>query len=654
MNGRIKAIIIALLMLSSFIVLIVEVTPVVKSSDIIYVDDEPGVGPGNPAENYTNIQEAIDAAKDGDTVYVYSGKYLENVEVNKTINLTGENRDNTTIDGNGGDVIQVTTDWVNVSGFTVMNGHHGIWLHRGFQNIQGCRIFNNTAYTNNQAGIGLTDSSDNWIAGNNVSNNDVGIDIHALFNDADNNILIDNNVSSCNVGFWLWGSCWNTLVGNSMVNNGIWIDGWMLEHWNTHNIDTSNTVNGKPVQYWKNQNGGEVPVGGGQVILANCTDVRVEGQEPPHGTVGIVLGFSSNNNIIGNNVSSNNYYCIYLYGSNGNIITGNNASSNNAGGIHLRSSNGNSIIGNNVSLNYLGIYLGFSSGNNIIGNTVSNNVFGFDFYYDSNNNDTSDNLIYHNIMDNPGQAIDETNNSNQWDNGYPSGGNYWSDFDEPSEDAYDDYQGINQDDATSGDGIVDNGTVGGGGKNPYIIDDDSQDNYPLLYFYESPFLFPGWNLISVPLIQSDTNLGAVLSSINNSYNSVWAYNISDSYDHWKHYHTSMPAKMNDLGNIDHTMGFWIYITEPGGVLFNYSGTQPTENQTIELYTGWNLVGYPSKSNKLRDDALGDLTFGDDIYKIKWYNAPLGRIEEVTVKDHLKIGQGYWVYANRNCVWEVPL
>jgi len=49
-----------------------------------------GSGPGN----YTTIQSAIDAANPGDTVFVYddSSPYYENIIIDKTISLIGENK----------------------------------------------------------------------------------------------------------------------------------------------------------------------------------------------------------------------------------------------------------------------------------------------------------------------------------------------------------------------------------------------------------------------------------------------------------------------------------------------------------------------------------------------------------------------------------
>ncbi len=211
------------------------------------------------------------------------------------------------------------------------------------------------------------------------------------------------------------------------------------------------------------------------------------------------------NNYIGNNyVLSNNRYGIWLYWSLNNTIENNNILNNFETGIYFQAYSSNNTISNNIISSNLerGIFLRSSSNNRITNNFISKNLKGIHLHHrDSNNNTITDNIVlnntwgialwspmsppcfdnivYHNnIIGNTNQAYDDTNNGNQWDNGYPSGGNYWSDFDEEGENAYDDYNGSNQN-VLGSDGIVDLGPPVGG-KNPYIIDPDSQDNYPLI------------------------------------------------------------------------------------------------------------------------------------------------------------------------------
>lgn len=82
--------------------------------------------------SYLTIQQAIDAAEtlDGHTIVVASGTYYENVNVNKSLSIVGENRDTTIIDGSGkGIVLYVTANRVRISNLTVQNGQYGIRLY---------------------------------------------------------------------------------------------------------------------------------------------------------------------------------------------------------------------------------------------------------------------------------------------------------------------------------------------------------------------------------------------------------------------------------------------------------------------------------------------------------------------------------------------
>ena len=70
-----------------------EITDELTNGKTLYVG-------GSGSNNYTKIQDAIDDASDGDTVYVYEGLYVGFIEINCSINLIGEDKNSTIIDGN--------------------------------------------------------------------------------------------------------------------------------------------------------------------------------------------------------------------------------------------------------------------------------------------------------------------------------------------------------------------------------------------------------------------------------------------------------------------------------------------------------------------------------------------------------------------------
>lgn len=87
---------------------------------------------GTGAGNWSKIQDAIDNASVGDTVRVYAGTYYEDILINKSLNLIGNGSTNTTIIGNGTrDVIKITTNLVNITGFNITNGTSGIKIEGG-------------------------------------------------------------------------------------------------------------------------------------------------------------------------------------------------------------------------------------------------------------------------------------------------------------------------------------------------------------------------------------------------------------------------------------------------------------------------------------------------------------------------------------------
>jgi len=116
------------------------------------------------------------------------------------------------------------------------------------------------------------------------------------------------------------------------------------------------------------------------------------------------------------------------------------------------------IVGNNVSDNGLGIFISDSDNNTVINNFVSSNDYGILIF------SSKDTRVYHNnFIDNTDQTLLSEAINTTWDDGYPSGGNYWSNYAD-----MDSYSGLYQNE-TGSDGIWDH---------PYVIDESNQDNYP--------------------------------------------------------------------------------------------------------------------------------------------------------------------------------
>jgi hypothetical protein len=163
----------------------------------------------------------------------------------------------------------------------------------------------------------------------------------------------------------------------------------------------------------------------------------------------------------------------------------------------------------------------------------------------------------------------------------------------------------------------------------------------------------GWNLISIPWIQVEKDVGKVLENINSKYDAVQLYNNSENEDPWKHYREGKLFG-NDLSQLDEKMGFWVHITQGGDTMFLYNGTVPSQNQTITLYPGWNMVGFPSGNSKIRTAALNNVQFGPDVDLVQTFNSTSGLWEELDEFDYLEKGKGYWIHSKVTIVWVVPL
>jgi len=266
------------------------------------------------------------------------------------------------------------------------------------------------------------------------------------------------------------------------------------------------------------------------ISLDYSSDNNISRNSIANNGFGIYLNGSSNNCISRNNMTANNAEGIYLYGSSNNCISGNSITANSYWGVHLSNSSNNSISGNSITANsWHGILLYYSSDNSISGNNVANNGHGIFFhgssnnsisgnsitannwqgirlyYYSSNNtisgnnitlnneygiylHTSSGNRFYHNNFIGNTIQVYYYATVNVWDDGYPSGGNYWSDYTD-----IDLYSGPYQNE-TGSDGIWDH---------PYMIDADNQDRYSLV----NPWTLPDVAVTNIALSKTVAGQG---------------------------------------------------------------------------------------------------------------------------------------------------
>lgn len=398
-------------------------------------------------DNYPTIQAAINAASNGDTIFVKTGTYYENLIVNKTVVLVGENKSNTIIDGNlVGNVMEITASNVNVSCFTLENGICGIHVSLSDGNNLSNNIMTKNGYgiyIEGYSGWPFDPASNNIIASNEIFLNERGM------------MLLD--CSNC----MLTG---NVLHDNELINFGLhgafFADGYTGFY--NNQIDTSNTVDGKPIYYLVGVSDEicDNTSNAGVVYAIGCNNLTIKDLTLRKSYYGILFYNTVNSQT--NNVSiSDNFYGIFLVNSHSNNFTNNNI--NRGKGVHLASSENNGFIRNIITNNGDGVELLTHSYYNVFAdNNITSNTVGIDLY-----TQTAGNKISHNnFINNTYQVWSSVPGGvNIWDDGYPSGGNYWNDYV-----GTDLFKGPYQNEIGS-DGI---------GDVPYVIDENNQDNYPLM------------------------------------------------------------------------------------------------------------------------------------------------------------------------------
>jgi parallel beta-helix repeat protein len=270
----------------------------VKKSSMSVSDGNTLYVGGSGPDNYTKIQDAIDNASDGDMVFVFSGTYYEQVLVNKSINLIGENQQSTIIDANHvGNVLRVFADRVMLTGFTIQNSGDfmyndvGLYVHSDNNTIVNCIV------RNNFYGVIFEYAHGNLFSENYVHHNWDGVSINGYTseNHITNNTVSYNDGDGISVGGdFIHYDRYETISYNIVTrnNNGIYLAG-STEILITRNTITNNTYDG--------------------IWLCDAVNCVISWNLiSDHGEAGIYLEFASNNTFMYNNIMRAGYWLVYF------------------------------------------------------------------------------------------------------------------------------------------------------------------------------------------------------------------------------------------------------------------------------------------------------------------------------------------------------
>lgn len=372
--------------------------PVIEDKSILYVNGSSNCG---LYSNGSTIQDGINDAEDGAATIIVckngTGYYTENVIVNKTINLYG-NESNILVNASNisNPVMLINSTYANITNFSITSSSqvedggsppNAVFLNSSSGN---CRLYNLTIHTS-FVGINLSYSNNHHIFSNTIYNTSHGITLlsnYSIFeyNNISNitwnaivinsssysNNFTSNNVSAGDVGFSISGDYNIFEYNNVSMDSGASTSFWLLGHYN--NLSYNNGTGG----------GGGIYIGISGLSENNSMIGNIM-----HGTgYGLYAGYSNRNSFI-NNTFYDNLYGFLAYGqSNITVFSGNNITNSTIYAVYLGYQAVLNFSGNN------GIYSTPSAGIDIYlsNSTLSTSTYNVTTYNMSFSLDNSANI----------------------------------------------------------------------------------------------------------------------------------------------------------------------------------------------------------------------------------------------------------------------
>jgi len=154
-------------------------------------------------------------------------------------------------------------------------------------------------------------------------------------------------------------------------------------------------------------------------------------------------------------------------------------------------------------------------------------------------------------------------------------------------------------------------------------------------------LYPGWNLISLPLIPVNSNIGSVMAAVSENISYVWYYDTTNGWQSWT------PGAPSDLTIMRDGKGYWVKTNQTTGATHNTTlivygrvGPEPPDVMpTYAMASGWNMVGFKSLASQVASVYLAPLT-PTSIY---WYDNLGAGYTRILTSANMDPGKGYWAF-----------
>ncbi len=322
--------------------------------------------------NYNTIQGAVDAANDGDTIYIKPGQYAEEIVLNKSLTimpLTGET-DPIILDG--GDrletAVSIDSDGCTLQGLTAKN-----YVGPAIQAESDENLIQENIIENCNPGIMVRGSSKNKIAGNSISNSEIQRGIVLLENSGDNSIE-KNRIAGSNSSILIHEASGNQVSANEISGSrwGIWLDDTESSQILDNTIESEYfgillQNNSSRIELQRNKiSGGSIGIGASMTAECSLQDNLIAGS-----LYALKMENLSNSSIVQNSVDRSNIG-MEMVGCRQNNIAENQLDGITDTAVQIANSDDNSLTGNAISNSQNGIILVDARSNSLSQNLFEN------------------------------------------------------------------------------------------------------------------------------------------------------------------------------------------------------------------------------------------------------------------------------------------